>query len=378
MMRFSDHAIWIPPSHLLDLWSDWEPYATEKSWTFSNATNGSKYIKVQYRDGAGNDSAVVLDTIILDTAAPGGGVAINGSPGSQPGYTISPDVAVTVTPIGTDLSGLKYVYLSNIGGAINNFQQFAYDGNPINWNLNTGYLATPTDGQRAVRYMFEDKAGNRGGVVLSGAVTLDTRAPTGRVKINNGAAYTKTMDVTLNLSATDTLSGVGAMRFSNAADFGTATWVTPFAASVPWTLAAGDGGKTAYAQFRDKAGNISTGTISDSIILDATPPQDGTLTAVPGNKQVALSWSGFSDAGSGLQSYQLYYSATAIPTPATGAKVYQGKALSFVHPGLTNGAACYYRLCAVDKVGNVSVGATASATPKVAVLPFLELLLLDD
>ena len=275
-------------------------------------------------------------------------------------------------------NSVKYVYLSNIGGPISNFQQFAYDGNPIIWNLNTGYQVIPTDGQRDVRYMFEDNAGNLGYVVVSGGITLDTRAPTGRVKINSGAVYTKTMDVTLNLTATDTLSGMGAMRFSNTADFSAATWVTPYATGAPWTLAAGDGAKTVYAQFRDKAGNISTGTISDSIIVDATPPQDGTLTAAPGNKQVALSWSGFSDAGSGLQSYQLYYSATAIPTPATGTKIYEGTALSFAHPGLTNGTACYYRLCAVDKVGNVSLGATANATLKVTALPFLELLLLDQ
>ena len=117
--------------------------------------------------------------------------------------------------------------------------------------------------------------------------------------------------------------------------------------------------------------------MSDSIILDGTPPKDGTLTAAPGNQKVTLTWAGFSDAGSGIQTYRLYYSATGYPTAATGNKIYEGSALTFVHQGLANGKPAYYRLYAVDKAGNVSTGATATATPR-AQLPFLELLLLGD
>ncbi|MDQ4143996.1 MAG: hypothetical protein M3198_09685, partial [Actinomycetota bacterium] len=44
------------------LWSAWEPYAIGKSWTLSNGA-GTKTVYVQYRDHAGNVSAVAQDSI---------------------------------------------------------------------------------------------------------------------------------------------------------------------------------------------------------------------------------------------------------------------------------------------------------------------------
>ena len=41
--------------------ASWEAYSTPKAWTLSSG-NGPKTVYVQYRDGAGNDSAVVTDT----------------------------------------------------------------------------------------------------------------------------------------------------------------------------------------------------------------------------------------------------------------------------------------------------------------------------
>lgn len=46
---------------------DWEPYATSKNWELSVA-NGTKTVRVKFKDSAGNETAVgVSDTIILDT-----------------------------------------------------------------------------------------------------------------------------------------------------------------------------------------------------------------------------------------------------------------------------------------------------------------------
>ena len=42
--------------------ASWEAYSTSKAWTLTVGT-GTKTVYVQYRDGAGNDSAVVKDTI---------------------------------------------------------------------------------------------------------------------------------------------------------------------------------------------------------------------------------------------------------------------------------------------------------------------------
>ncbi|MBI5561633.1 MAG: hypothetical protein HY894_02080 [Deltaproteobacteria bacterium] len=52
-MRFSnDHAAW----------SAWQAYSTMKAWTLTSA-NGTKTVYAQFRDGAGNVSAVVSDSI---------------------------------------------------------------------------------------------------------------------------------------------------------------------------------------------------------------------------------------------------------------------------------------------------------------------------
>jgi len=50
-------------------WSVEEGSATSKSWTLT-AGDGTKTVYVQYKDNAGNWSASISDTIILDTIAP--------------------------------------------------------------------------------------------------------------------------------------------------------------------------------------------------------------------------------------------------------------------------------------------------------------------
>jgi len=97
---------------------------------------------------------------------------------------------------------------------------------------------------------------------------VDTTPPTGSITIAEDSAYTNTTSVALTLLATDTTSGVELMRFSNN---GT-TWSDweLYTTSKSWTLSTGDGMKTVYVQYRDRAGLISQ--LQDTIILDATQP----------------------------------------------------------------------------------------------------------
>ena len=145
----------------------------------------------------------------------------------------------------------------------------------------------------------------------------DTTAPTGSILINGNAASTTNPAVTLTLSASDSGSGMssGQMRFSNSsADIGTATWVT-YATTASWTLTAGNGAKTVYAQFKDVAGNISS-TYSDGIMLgaaDATPPTGSILVAggaaSTNNPAVALTLSATDNpGGSGMSGGQMRFS----------------------------------------------------------------------
>jgi hypothetical protein len=59
-MRFSNDNV---------TWSDWETYATSKSWTLTIG-DGTKTVYVQYRDQAGLISPSYQDSIILDTTKP--------------------------------------------------------------------------------------------------------------------------------------------------------------------------------------------------------------------------------------------------------------------------------------------------------------------
>ena len=112
--------------------------------------------------------------------------------------------------------------------------------------------------------------------------------------------------MTLNLTASDgTGSGVASVLISNSTDFSGATPV-PYAASLPWTLTAGDGTKTVYVKFIDDLGNTSVAPVSDTIILDTAGPAAGSVSiesgaAVIGTRDVTVSLSGVAGDATGAQ-----------------------------------------------------------------------------
>ncbi|OAS82581.1 family 43 glycosylhydrolase [Metabacillus litoralis] len=109
-------------------------------------------------------------------------------------------------------------------------------------------------------------------------VEEDTTAPTGDFTINSGAEFTNDQNVTLSFNAEDDLSGVNQSRFSTDSENWT-EW-DQFASSKDIVLPSGDGEKTVFVQFKDKAGNIST-AYQKQIILDTTAP----VIEFSGNKE---------------------------------------------------------------------------------------------
>ena len=117
------------------------------------------------------------------------------------------------------------------------------------------------------------------------AVT-DTVPPSGSVLVNNGAARTRSLDLTLSSSADGTGSAVTQMRFSN--DGTTWSPLEPYSATKAWRLpSAANGARTVYAQFVDAAGNVS-GAVSDSIVLDTVRPKVGRTAPAAGASGVAV------------------------------------------------------------------------------------------
>ena len=151
----------------------------------------------------------------------------------------------------------------------------------------------------------------------------DKTAPTGTIAINNGAVVTGNTALLLTLGASDDSGVVSRMRFgSDGSTWG--EWVG-YEISRGWTLAAGDGPKRIYVQYKDVAGNVSAAILA-TIELHTTIPT--TAIAPPGGcyrsaQAVALtpdeaSTIYYTTDGSDpttSQTAQLYSGALAISAP---------------------------------------------------------------
>ena len=224
-------------------------------------------------------------SILADTVIPTGSINVN----SSALYTASQTVTLNLS--GTDTSS--------------GISTMSFSSDNINWTEPVAYATSKTftlpagDGAKTVYVKYYDKAGNVS-AVYSKSILLDTVQPTGAIDINSGAVYATSASVTLNLSGTDAGSGIAKMSFST----NNTTWTTPetYAASKKLTLPSGDGNKTVYVKYYDKAGNVSA-VYSKSIVLDTLPPV-GTIKVNGGaiyinQAAVTLDLSA-SDVGSGL------------------------------------------------------------------------------
>ena len=114
-----------------------------------------------------------------------------------------------------------------------------------------------------------------------GGIKLDKTAPTG--SITPSSSNVNTPIITLSLSATDAVSGVAQMRFSNEnSDW--STW-EPYTTSKTWSLSSGDGTKTVNVQYMDTAG-LTSSTYSCIVNL-ATPTPTPNPTTSPTIKPAA-------------------------------------------------------------------------------------------
>ena len=163
----------------------------------------------------------------------------------------------------------------------------------------------------------------------------DTTPPQGSISINNGEAITHSTNVSLNLSATDSGSGIEGMRFRNQNE-NWAPWQL-YIQSASWTLPAGNGNKEVDVQFRDKAGNISDIYSANIQYVgpkdyywtwyDSKSMQNWVLMANPAGASSNLGFD-LSIAGNGQSLTDLGIGAGKIPP---------GKTLTPIYPGVMGG-----------------------------------------
>ncbi len=225
----------------------------------SPAGSGSYYLHLQSFNAEGVAGGTLdYGPFVIDTTIPTGTIQINTT---TPGYINSSTVNLTLSA--SDAAGVAKMRFSNDGAT---WTPGSWASAPAYGTSYTVWTLTGGDGAKTVYAQYQDNAGNVSTSTISTTITLDTGLPTGSLSVNGGAVYANTTPVALTIFATDSGSGVAGMQFSN----DNLTWSgwEPYGTGKAWTLTTGDGAKVVYVQYNDAAGNVSTGTISDGIMLD--------------------------------------------------------------------------------------------------------------
>jgi len=271
-----------PGSGVFGSWVDYSPaYPVTLP-----STNGTKTVRVEYKD-AGNNVLARSDMIILDNTLPVGTMQVN----SNTAYTTS--LAVTLTSSVSDsLSGLVDMRFMDNG----NWQWGAWE--PYN-ATKVRTLNGVFTGTRGVYGQYRDAAGNI--VQLFDSIIYDPTAPTGTMSVNSNAVYATTTAATINSAVTDVGgSALSQMRVDpGSGTFG--SWA-PYSSTRAFTLEGGEGVRTVRVDYRDNAGNMLSRT--DTITVDLGAPT-GTMVIASGATTTSVAAvnvnSSMTDPGSGIK-----------------------------------------------------------------------------
>jgi len=230
-------------------------YEDRINWTIPGGS-GEYTIYARFVDTHGLRSNVVNSTIIYDPHHPSGSLAIANGADHTDDRTVSIDLTYF------DKYGIASIELSNdptigVGRLIEEGTTRVTD-----WELAAG-----ASGERRVYLRVKDLAGNE--IIVNDMIDLYVPEPLGDVEIKGGEAYTAKTLVDLSIRPPEGLPA-RRMQISNDPSFEEGIWeeVRPLRY---WTLPDSDGEQRVYVRFEDGRG-YRTLAISDSIILDTTPP----------------------------------------------------------------------------------------------------------
>ena len=235
-------------------WSAWEPYATSKSnFSIASTGDGLKQVAVEYRDLAGNATAAVYDSVILEVAAPGAPAIVIAD---NNGFTKNATPSLMLSAAGADSMRFRV----NAEGWST---WIAYATSNNNLNISSG-----GEGLKRLSAEYKNIAGNVSAVVFD-STTYDTTAPSSlSIAIADNQGYTKNAQPAISLGA----SGADSMAFK--LNGGIWSAYRPYATSVSdFDISTGGSGfKKVYAKFRDLAGNETDGVLHDSTMYDTAVP----------------------------------------------------------------------------------------------------------
>ena len=299
--------------------AEWVSYAATLAWVLPPG-DGEKTVSAQFRDAAGNVSAVASDTILLDAAPPSGTVAING------GAAAATSASVTLDLSASDGAGSGVTHMRVANGASPAAAEW------VSYAATLAWVLPPGDGEKTVSAQFRDAAGNVS-AVASHTIVLDTTPPS--VTAAPGAdTYTGPQAVVLTANEPATI-------------YYTMDGSTPTTASAsgpsPVTVTVSQSATLRYFGV-DAAGNAGV-VDSQTYVIQTLPPPDTTppqvTVANPGGQyagQVTVTLS-VNEAAS------IYYTLDGTE-PTTQSDIYAGP--------LVIAESVVLKYIAVDAAGNAS------------------------
>ncbi|MCC6807397.1 MAG: carboxypeptidase regulatory-like domain-containing protein [Deltaproteobacteria bacterium] len=234
----------------------WSLYAPTGAKTISTV-EADYTLHVKFKDAAGNESAVVSDTITFDVTAPQlPTMAIDLAPWTDGiKYSSSATVTLAMTAVGADFMTLAP------DGTISSETPEAFAA------LKSVAVIPATAGTRTVAAQFSDRAGNTT-AIMTDSVKVDFTAPAITTFSASPSSPVSTTSLTLTIAASD--ASPIEMMISNDAGYAGASW-RPIESPINWDLTATPGAKSIYLKLRDPAGNVAV--VSPlSTTLDQTAP----------------------------------------------------------------------------------------------------------
>jgi hypothetical protein len=246
------------------------------------------------------------------------------------------------------------------------------------WECLSGNISYPDGTIRTLNIRATSSLGSGGGGTGTGTPivrTVDALAPNLSFSTPATGAYFKDGDtIAVDVFASDNYSGItdGADCNAKIADgtgsfTGSVTYIGSCIGNLTLKNSSGlsEGLNDLTVEVADNVNNSAS--LGRSINIDNTAPTDGTLTATAmASDTIDLSSTAASDSGSGpdlTNTYKLVFATGATaPADCTGSAIFTGSGTSYSHTGRNTNTEYSYKVCAFDNVGNVSTGATDSAT----------------
>lgn len=283
----------------------------------SLTADGHRYGKITLKDYAGNTSYMIVDVKIDKT---GPTQATINNPSSDEWKNTN----ITITISSSDALNSMGEYYSSLSSNNTGWQRMPEGSGK------TSFTKTYSDSQQNLYYIKACDSLNNCTTGSRTWIRIDKTNPDKPTIMNPTNGEWTTNDVSLDISSSDTYSGIGEYYYtynSNASAIGTnnaSQWVKlvggtdlVYFTTKPWTASVNnDFNKTIYVKVCDKASNCSE-TNNTIIKIDKTPPAVPTITnPTNGNwttNDVILTLRS-SDSGSGLGEYQYTYKSTASQT----------------------------------------------------------------